>query len=152
MAFLIELVELNGRERLKGEPLFALLQYLIRRLTSRNRAGRTTMRGLVAFSLAAVLAAGCGQTAPAAPSPPSTPPAAPVPGAAPKAVLSIGLEGTVPTLGVTSHELVFDASRSTGDGLTYLVEFGDGASSTQVAPRHASALVTRRTARLTVTD
>jgi len=27
IAVLIELVELNGRERLKGEPLFALLQY-----------------------------------------------------------------------------------------------------------------------------
>lgn len=105
------------------------------------------------FGLAALLVAGCGRTTPAAPSSPPTIPGAPsVPAAPPKAVLAVGVEGAIPILTVTNYELTFDASRSTGDGLTYLLEFGDGASSTQPFARHGSPLVTRRTARLTVTD
>jgi hypothetical protein len=112
------------------------------------------MRGTLVIGFAAMLAAACGQSSPAAPSSPPTTPAPPsVPGAPPKAVLSVGVEGTIPTLTIANHELAFDASRSTGDGLTYVLEFGDGASTTQPFSRHASAPpVSRRTARLTVTD
>jgi hypothetical protein len=110
------------------------------------------MRGAVMFALAAVLVAGCGQESPAAPSPPSPPAAQPVPGAAPRAVLSLGADGLTPSLAVTSYDMLFDASRSTGDGLTYVLEFGDGARTTQVAALHASPVSTQRTARLTVTD
>ena len=112
------------------------------------------MREAVMFGLAALLAAGCGHE-PAAPLPPAAPTpllAPPVPGAVPKAVLVLGGDDLTPPLAVTNYDTVFDASRSTGDGLTYLLEFGDGASSTQVAALHASSVSMRRTARLTVTD
>jgi hypothetical protein len=111
------------------------------------------MRRMAAVGLAAMLVAACGQAPPSAPSPPPTPPAAPpVPGAPPKAVLSLGADDLNPPLAITNYDMLFDASRSTGDGLTYLLEFGDGTSSTQVAALHASPVSTRRTARLTVTD
>ena len=106
------------------------------------------------FGLAAFLASGCGQSSPSSPTPPASPapPSAPTSGAAPRAVLSIGADDLTPSLVVTNYETLFDASRSTGDGLTYLLEFGDGESSTQATARHASAVSTKRTARLTVTD
>jgi len=60
---------------------------------------------------------------------------------------------------VNVTQLLFDASRSEGDGLTYLVEYGDGASSTEpVTTRRvnespaAIAPIKSITAKLTVTD
>jgi hypothetical protein len=113
------------------------------------------MRGALVFTVAALLAAGCGQAPPSAPSAPSAPTAPSAPpgtGVPPKAVLSLGADDLNPPLAVTNYDMLFDGSRSTGDGLTYLLDFGDGTSSTQVAALHASPVSMRRTARLTVTD
>jgi hypothetical protein len=119
------------------------------------------MRNLLALVLTSVLAVAC-QGNPVAPAaqPPPVPDAPPPLPAAPKAVLSVGRGDSTPPFAVVNFTpLLFDASRSEGDGLTYLVEYGDGASSTEpvttrrvngsptaVAPR------TSITAKLTVTD
>src|SRR5687768_3180320 len=115
-----------------------------------------TMRNLLALILLSVLAVGC-QGNPVAP-PAQAPPPLP---AAPKAVLSVGRgDSTLPFAIVYFTQLLFDASRSEGDGLTYLLEYGDGASSTEPVttrrpnPPGGSPPVPRThlTARLTVTD
>lgn len=121
-------------------------------------AQRETQRNVVALVLASVLAAAC-QGNPVAP-PPSAPEAPPPLPAAPKAVLTVGRGDVTPPFAIVNFtQLLFDASRSEGEGLTYLVEYGDGASSTEPVTTHrvngsASAIAPRdqRTAKLTVTD
>jgi hypothetical protein len=101
------------------------------------------------------LAAGCAP-APAAPAP--SVPAPTVLPAAPQAVLAIRSDAS-PALGITGFTpLLFDASGSTGAGLIYFVEYGDGATSSEAVTSHVSGVPseTRRgrkqTARLTVSD
>lgn len=108
------------------------------------------MRKVVACGLTAFLAAACGsdQAAPSSASPSTVSPA-------PKAALSVGRGDVNPPLGVADFtQLVFDGTRSSGDGLTYLLEFGDGTSSTQPVATHRGnrSLTSALTARLTVTD
>jgi hypothetical protein len=122
-----------------------------------------TMRYVIASVIVAVLGAACegNPSAPSAP-PPSAPEAPPPPlplPAAPRAVLSVGRGDVNPPLGIVNFtRVLFDGSRSEGDGLTYLLEFGDGASSTEpVATRSLAAPSPYGsdwllTARLTVTD
>jgi hypothetical protein len=119
------------------------------------------IRNLITSVLVALLGAACtgNPVAPPPPSAPETPAPPPLP-AAPKAVLSIGRGDSTPPFAVVNFTpLLFDGSRSEGDGLTYLVEYGDGASSTEpvttrrVNPsRSALAPRTSITAKLSVTD
>ena len=86
-----------------------------------------------------------------------TPPPSSVPApSAPKAILSIG-RGENPPLAIADFTpLLFDASLSTGDALTYRIDFGDGTSSTDGATTHVAKALDfagwRYTATLTVTD
>ena len=126
---------------------------------SRLQHREPMMRNLIASILVALLGAACtgNAVAPATPSAPEPPPSLP---AAPKAVLTVGPDDVTPPFAVVNFtQLLFNASRSEGDGLTYLVEYGDGASSTEPVTTHrvngsASAIAPRdqRTAKLTVTD
>jgi hypothetical protein len=119
------------------------------------------MRNLITSILVALLGAACtaNPVAPPPPPAPETPAPPPLP-AAPKAVLSVGRGDSTPPFAVVNvTELLFDGSRSEGDGLTYLVEYGDGASSTEpLTTRRVNgsppAVAPRRsiTAKLTVTD
>lgn len=112
------------------------------------------LRAPLATIIVAAFAGGCSQmpTSPA-------PPAVQSPVAAPEAVLSIRGGSVDPLIAVAGFTpLVFDASRSTGAGLTYRIEFGDGASGggavvTRVPPSLFDAEMGRDfTATLTVTD
>jgi hypothetical protein len=121
------------------------------------------MRHLIASVLVAMLAAACegNPAAPPAP-PPAAPEAPPTPSplpAAPRAVLSVGRGDVNPPLGIVNFtRMLFDGSRSEGDGLTYLLEFGDGANSIEAVATHSLAAPSpygsdwSLTARLTVTD
>ena len=71
----------------------------------------------------------------------------------PEAILSISPGPAAGPLGVEAHTpFVFDGSASTGDGLTYRMEFGDGASADTETATHVVGTFGPRTARLTVTD
>ena len=98
------------------------------------------MRAVIASGFVALLAAACGGNPVAPMAPPSPTPETPAPlplPAAPKAVLSVGLgDAKLPVAVVNFTRLLFDGSRSEGDGLTYLLEFGEGASSTEPATTH----------------
>jgi hypothetical protein len=120
------------------------------------------MRNAIASALVVLLTIACGRN-PIAPQaqPPSVPEAPPPPlPAAPKAVLSVGRGDSTPPFAIVNvTQMLFDGSRSEGDGLTYLLEYGDGASSTEpVTTRRvngsptAIAPRTSITAKLTVTD
>src|SRR5688572_10190741 len=96
------------------------------------------MRNLITSILVALLGAACAGN-PVAPPPPSAPeaPAPPPLPAAPRAVLSVGRGDLTPPVAVVNFtQMVFDGSRSEGDGLTYLLEYGDGASSTEPVTTH----------------
>jgi hypothetical protein len=120
-----------------------------------------TMRHLLPLVLTSLLAAAC-QGNPVAPAaqPPSVPEGPPPLPAAPKAVLSVGRGDSTPPVAIVNFtQMLFDASRSEGDGLAYLLEYGDGASATEpVTTRRlnpgGSTPTPKRlmTARLTVTD
>ena len=114
------------------------------------------------LSLVVFVAAACGGgaapvvpplAAPTAPSPPPLP-------AAPKAVLFMGRGSVQPQFAVNFAQMLFDASHSYGEELTYVLEFGDGDSSTEPVVMHRLTYAApppenpywRRTARLTVTD
>lgn len=103
-----------------------------------------------------VLAAlvGCSKS-PAAPTPPSSQPTP----AAPRAILSIGGGDVAPALVIGGFTpIVFDASKSTGTGLVYTIEFGDGTSASGPVATHVPKKVIEEgvgralTAKLTVTD
>jgi hypothetical protein len=90
-----------------------------------NRIGcpvveRVLLRGQLALAVI-VAANGCSTpTAPTAPAPP----------AAPRAALSIGLGAIGPAVGIADYSpMLFDAGASTGVGLSYRLEFGDGTES-----------------------
>jgi hypothetical protein len=118
-------------------------------------------RNLITSILVALLGAACAGN-PVAPPPPSAPeaPAPPPLPAAPKAVLSVGRGDSSPPVAVVNFtQMLFDGSRSEGDGLTYLLEYGDGASSTEAVTTHRvnpggspPTPKTRLAARLTVMD
>jgi hypothetical protein len=119
------------------------------------------MRNLTASILLALLGVACTGNPVAPPVlPPSVPEAPPPLPAAPKAALSVGRgDLTLPVAIVNVTQMLFDGSRSEGDGLTYLLEFGDGASSTEPLATHRPTpgrLPPRPevllTAKLTVTD
>lgn len=117
------------------------------------------MRNVITAILVALLGAACTGN-PVAPPPPSAPEPPPALPAAPKAVLSVGRGDSTPPFAVVNFtQLLFDGSRSEGDGLTYLLEYGDGANSTEqvtthrVNPRGSMPdPIDGLTARLTVTD
>lgn len=105
------------------------------------------------LALAIVLTA-CACTSATAPTGPP-----PAPPAAPRAVLSIGLGGISPALGIVQYSpMLFDGSASTGEGLTYRLEFGDGTESSAARTTHVpvvpqtSEIFYTLVARLTVTD
>jgi hypothetical protein len=70
--------------------------------------------------------------------------------AAPHAVLKVGSESSA--LVIDGAAVIFDASASTGDGLKYHLDFGDGQSSTQPVVFHRPATAWSRRATLTVSD
>lgn len=120
------------------------------------------MRNLLVLVLASLLAVACqgNPVAPATPPPSATPTPVPLP-EAPKAILLLGSGASVkPAYAVNFAQLLFDGSHSSGDGLTYLLEFGDGASSSEPVVTHRIENAARppeneywlRKARLTVTD
>ena len=117
------------------------------------------MRNLLTSILVALLGAACTGN-PVAPPPPSAPEVPPPLPAAPKAVLSVGRGDLTPPFAIVNFtQMVFDGSRSEGDGVTYLLEYGDGATSTEAVTTHRvnpggspPTPITRLTARLTVTD
>lgn len=89
--------------------------------------------------VASIALNGCGGSTTA----PSTAPGPPT------AVLNVtGPHGFV----VQGLDLTFDASSSSGDGLTYLMEFGDGVSATDRVATHALEKAGDVVARLTVVD
>ena len=129
---------------------------------NRGVKGSTTMmRNLTTSILVALLGVACtgNPVAPPPPSAPETPAPPPLP-AAPRAVLSVGRGDLTPPFAIVNFtQMLFDGSRSEGDGLTYLVEYGDGASAAEPATTRrvngsppAIAPRTSITAKLTVTD
>ena len=121
------------------------------------------MRNLLVLALLSFITVACqgNPVSPTTPPPsaPETPAPAPLP-AAPKALLAVGRGDLNPPVGIENFTpMLFDASRSEGDGLTYLLEFGDGASSNEPVathrprvPRSGYGSTWSFTARLTVTD
>ena len=100
-----------------------------------------------ALALSVGLVIGCNK------SPASPDPIGPAPSAAPQAVLRISPGPAEAPLGAEAHTpFVFDGSASTGDGLTYQIEFGDGESASASVASHVVGSAGERTARLTVTD
>ncbi len=109
----------------------------------------------VSLALAALMALLSGACSTSATAPTPTPPA-PVP-AAPVAAFTIGTGGPEALAVGGFTTLTVDASASTGDGLEFEVDFGDGATATTAVSSHVAAPATRvegerRTARVTVTD
>jgi hypothetical protein len=100
----------------------------------------------MAMAAAVVVSVSCGasKTSP-------TPAPAPASTAAPVASLRVATGEALP-LGATGLPLTFDASASTGAGLTYRMTFGDGAESQKALDTHSLATRGVRTARVTVTD
>lgn len=98
---------------------------------------------LLAVSLA--IAAGCGRSTTVGPSTLPVPLSDP-----PRAAISVGT--STPALVLLGQPQTFDASASTGDGLTYQIEFGDGQVTSEPVAVHATSRASRMTARLTVRD
>ncbi len=93
------------------------------------------------------IVAGCARS-PASPGPfPS-----PTSSVAPQAVLRISPGPDAPLGAAGYTPFVFDASASTGDGLTYRIDFGDGQSADTTITTHIVGTAGAKTARLTVTD
>jgi hypothetical protein len=96
-----------------------------------------------------LLACGCSS---------ATVPTAP-PSPAPRAALSIGLEGSGQAIGIAQYSaMLFDGGESTGDGLSYRLDFGDGTTSSAPKTTHVPVIPQTATtfhsltASLTVTD
>jgi hypothetical protein len=97
--------------------------------------------------VALTLAAGCGRQQPAAP---AIADAIPLP-AAPAAVLKIDAGAIDPVMAVSGFStFVFDASGSTGDGLSYLLELADGTTSSTPVTSHVTSRLGESVAKLTV--
>ncbi len=130
--------EILGNCGLSDSGAHEQTQILHEKLTAAgyNRGGKGStamMRSLTTSILVALLGVACTSN-PVAPQPPSAPeaPAPPPLPAAPKAVLSVGRGDSTPPVAVVNFtQILFDGSRSEGDGVTYLLEYGDGASSTE---------------------
>lgn len=103
------------------------------------------MRNWVLLAASLAIAGGCGRSTTVGPS--TLPVPLPDP---PRAALSVG--ATTPALVLVGQPLTFDASASTGEGLTYQLEFGDGQVVSEPIALHATSRASRLTARLTVRD
>src|SRR6185436_4426628 len=95
-----------------------------------------------------LLLTGCGRS-----SPPTAPTPAPGPGAGPQASFKL----TVDSLGsqealTDASEVTVDAGASTGEGLRYLVDFGDGFTSTEPVARHVYRAAGTYRITVTLTD
>jgi PKD repeat protein len=100
------------------------------------------------FAAAVLAVAACGspKTAPT-PTASETPSSSSV-----KAVLRV-VSDVQPALGVAGFTpFVFDATGSTGQGLTYRISFGDGEETTAASATHVVRASGSKTAKLTVTD
>jgi hypothetical protein len=113
----------------------------------------TPMRWYAAVPLLTVVLTACGvshpPTSPSSTSPtPSTSPAAP-----PSLKVDITSDGSNSQDAVASlSEIAVDASGSTGSGLTYAIDFGDGFVATTPTARHIYAAARTFTVTCTVTD
>lgn len=99
------------------------------------------------------VAAGCGQPPVSPVSPNPSVPVPIVPSEPPQAVLRISPDPVAPLGFVGFTPFVFDASESTGEGLSYRIDFGDGEfAETSRATRVFDSVMNPQKARLTVTD
>ena len=109
------------------------------------------MRRFAGAVLALSLCVGCSksQTQPTAPS------AAPAGGSgnAPAAVLEVKADAAGSRDAVASlSEVIVDASKSSGKGLTYAIDFGDGGTATTASATHVYAAPSTYTVGITVAD
>jgi PKD domain len=111
------------------------------------------MRPLTLVSLLAVALTACGGSHP--PTSPSSAPTTPSTGSgsAPTAAITLKADAAGSRDAVASlSEVIVDASASTGTGLTYAIDFGDGASATTATAKHVYATPATYTVTATVTD
>jgi len=100
--------------------------------------------------LAVVLTA-CGSHPPTTPS--STAPPSTGSGAGPTAAIDVKADAAGSRDAIASlSEVIVDASGSTGTGLTFAIDFGDGASATSASTKHVYATPSTYTITATVTD
>src|SRR5436190_23532787 len=72
---------------------------------------------------------------------------------APQAVLNVRFDSFGAAMAITGlSPIQFDGTRSSGDGLSYRIEFGDGQSSSKPIAIHPVDITGPLTARLTVVD
>jgi PKD repeat protein len=92
---------------------------------------RSCLRVLILAGLVAV--AGCDRSSPS----PAAPTPAPSPGAGPSASFKLTVDNAGSQDALTGvSEITVDAGASTGSGLKYLVNFGDGATASEPVARH----------------
>jgi PKD repeat protein len=106
-------------------------------------------RALAVILVSAVAgASGCGGSSNHNPTTPS-----PGPGAAPVAMLTLAVDALGSQEAIAgASDVSVDAGASTGSGLRYQVEFGDGSTATDKTSRHVYAAAGTYAIRLTVTD
>jgi chitodextrinase len=95
--------------------------------------------------------AGCDRSSPSPAAP--TPAPAPSPGAGPQASFKLTVDSLGSQEALTgASEVTVDAGASTGEGLRYLVDFGDGFTSTQAVARHVYTAAGTYRITVTLTD
>ena len=98
-----------------------------------------------------VVCAACGSHPPTSPS--SSGPPVTAPSGAPTAAIDVKADAAGSRDAVAAlSEVIVDASGSTGTGLTYAIEFGDGATATTATAKHVYAAPSTYTVTATVTD
>lgn len=105
------------------------------------------MRRTLLTPVLALVAAACGSH------PPTTPSTTTGAGAAPSAAIDVKADaaGSRDAIAALS-EVVADASRSTGTGLTFSIDFGDGTTATTASAKHVYSVPASYTITATVTD
>jgi PKD repeat protein len=114
-----------------------------------NISTRANPSSVLPFVMLLSVIAACGDSSPNAP----TAPPSQTPGAAPAAAFAIIIDslGSEEALAAVS-EVTVDASGSTGSGLQYQIDFGDGALATERQARHIYSAPGAYNVTVTVTD